>query len=62
MVNMAELSEKLLLLLSKTDEFDTLDLSLTLNTEHEKIVGAVKSLQCKGDVSFDCLITQKCCL
>ena len=47
---MAELAEKLLLTLSQSEQFDTLDLSSQLNIEHEKLVGAVKSLQSKGDV------------
>jgi phenylalanyl-tRNA synthetase alpha chain len=48
---MAELSAEVLSSLCKRDEIDTLTLSSLLNVEHEKIVGAVKSLQSKGDVS-----------
>jgi len=50
-INMAELLETLLGLLSDTNTFDTLDLIDKLNTEHDKIVGGVKSLQSRGDVS-----------
>jgi len=55
--NMAALSELLLTTLGKREEFDSLTLASELSVEHEKIVGAVKSLQAKGDV---CLIA-KCC-
>jgi len=48
---MAALAELLLTKLAESDEFDTLTLASELSTEHEKIVGAVKSLQSKGDVS-----------
>jgi len=47
---MAALSEVLLTTLTDREQFDTLTLSSELSTEHEKIVGAVKSLQSKGDV------------
>jgi len=47
---MAAVSE-LLTTLSKREEFDSLTLASELSVEHEKVVGAVKSLQGKGDVS-----------
>ena len=47
---MAVLAELLLTTLAKTGEFDSLTLASELSVEHEKIVGAVKSLQAKGDV------------
>jgi len=47
---MAALSELLLVTLSKREDFDSLTLASELSVEHEKIVGAVKSLQAKGDV------------
>ena len=49
-LNMAALSELLLTTLTNRETFDTLTLSSELSVEHEKIVGAVKSLQAKGDV------------
>ena len=48
---MAELGEKLLHLIAERDQVDTLDLAGELNIDHQKIVGAVKSLQSLGDVS-----------
>ena len=48
--NMAALAELLLTTLTKIEEFDSLILASELSVEHEKIVGAVKSLQAKGDV------------
>ena len=57
---MAELAERLLLILSKCDKLDTLDLPAQLNTEHEKVVGAVKSLQSRGDVSSLDVTTASC--
>jgi len=47
---MAALSELLLRTLIDREHFDTLALASELSTEHERIVGAVKSLQAKGDV------------
>jgi len=47
---MAALGELLLTNLSKRGEFDSLTLASELCIEHEKIVGAVKSLQTKADV------------
>jgi len=49
---MAALSELLLTTLTEREQFDTLALASELSTEHEKIVGAVKSLQAKGDVCY----------
>ena len=48
--NMAALSELLLTTLAKREEFESLTLASELSVEHEKIVGAVKSLQAKGNV------------
>jgi len=47
---MAALSELLLTTLAKREEFESLTLASELSVEHEKIVGAVKSLQAKGNV------------
>jgi len=49
---MAGLSELLLTTLEKSEEFDSVLLATELCIEHEKIVGAVKSLQAKGNVCF----------
>jgi len=55
---MAALVELLLTTLTKRAEFDSLTLASELCVEHEKIVGAVKSLQAKGDVR----LIIKCCI
>ena len=48
---MAELAETILQLIAERDQIDTLDVAKELNVDHQKIVGAVKSLQSLGDVS-----------
>ncbi|XP_075217209.1 phenylalanine--tRNA ligase alpha subunit [Lycorma delicatula] len=45
-----ELGEQILVYLDKVSEVDTLKLSHILSEDHQKIVGAVKSLQALGDV------------
>ncbi len=52
--SMADMNEKLLLLLAEREGFDTLELSKELNIDHQKVVGAVKSIQSLGDVSSTC--------
>ena len=47
---MAALTELLLTTLNYREHFDTLTVASELSTEHEKVVGAVKSLQSRGDV------------
>lgn len=49
-----ELGEKILLYLDKNNQVDTLDLAKYFNEEHQKIVGAVKSIQATGDRSYKC--------
>ena len=49
---MADINDSLLQLLNgRPDGFDTIDASAELKIDHQKIVGAVKSLQSLGDVS-----------
>ena len=48
---MADLGEKVLKCLADRDGFDTLDIAKELNVDHQKTVGAVKSLLALGDVS-----------
>ena len=50
---MAELGERLLQLIAERDQIDTLDVAKEINIDHQKIVGAVKSLQSLGDVSVN---------
>ena len=47
---MADLAESVLQYLDKNEKADTIDLAITLNEDHQKVVGAVKSLQAFGDV------------
>ena len=51
---MAELGGKLLQLIAERDQIDTIDVAKELRVDHQKIVGAVKSLQSLGDVSTAC--------
>jgi phenylalanyl-tRNA synthetase alpha chain len=46
------LSEKLLQYLDGHERVDTLHLAAVFNVDHQKIIGAVKSLQALGDVSI----------
>ena len=45
-----ELPEKILSLLSDLKSTDSLQLAEKLNEDHQKVVGAIKSLECLGDV------------
>lgn len=45
-----ELGEKILLHLSTHDNIDTLELAKLFSEDHQKIVGAVKSIQATGDL------------
>ena len=47
---MADL-EPFLRQLDQADAIDSVDLAKTLNVDHQKVVGAIKSIQCIGDVS-----------
>lgn len=47
---MAELSEKILKYLSDRDAVNTLDLATAFSEDHQKIVGALKSIQANGDL------------
>lgn len=47
---MAELSEKILQHLAKVDEVNTLDLATLFCDDHQKIIGALKSIQATGDL------------
>lgn len=49
-----ELSEKILEYLSKCDKVNSLDLSNVFQEDHQKVIGAVKSLQTIGNVSLFC--------
>lgn len=49
---MADLSQVVLTEVDKQGEIDTLKLSQSIKEDHQKIVGAVKSLQSLGDVRF----------
>ena len=45
-----ELPEKILAVLSESKSFDSLQLAQKFNEDHQKIVGAIKSLESLGDV------------
>lgn len=47
---MADLVESVLQHLAKNGAADTVDLAITLGEDHQKVVGAVKSLQAFGDI------------
>lgn len=47
-----ELMEKVLEYLAKHDEIDSLDLAKHFGVDHQRIIGAIKSLQAFDDVSF----------
>jgi hypothetical protein len=49
---MADLSQVVLTEVGKQGEIDTLQLAGSISEDHQKIVGAVKSLQSLGDVRF----------
>jgi hypothetical protein len=48
---MSDLSEKVLHYLDEHERVDTLHLAAHFNVDHQKVIGAVKSLQSLGDVS-----------
>ena len=52
---MADLGETVLNILADRDGFNTLDIAEELNVDHQKTVGAVKSLLALGDVSVHCI-------
>lgn len=58
-LNMAELTEKILLYLNKVDDVNTLDLAKDLGVDHQKIVGALKSIQAHGDLITADAVTSK---
>ena len=47
-----ELSQKILEYLSKRDEVNSLDLAKIFQEDHQKVIGAIKSLQAIGNVSI----------
>lgn len=47
----SDLSEKVLHYLDTHESVDTLHLAVLFNVDHQKVIGAVKSLQALGDVS-----------
>jgi phenylalanyl-tRNA synthetase alpha chain len=49
---MSDLSERLLLYLDGHERVDTLHLAALFKVDHQKVIGAVKSLQAVGDVSI----------
>lgn len=49
---MADYSEFILTEIDKVGEIDTLSFARKINVDHQKIVGAVKSLQTHSDVRF----------
>jgi hypothetical protein len=49
---MADLNEEILEYLSKNDMLDTLQYAKLRKLEHQKVIGAVKSLQTFEDVSY----------
>lgn len=46
----SELGEEILKILNCKNEIDTYDLSSLLKQDHQKVIGAVKSLQALGDL------------
>jgi phenylalanyl-tRNA synthetase alpha chain len=48
---MSDLSERLLWYLDANERVDTLHLAALFKVDHQKVIGAVKSLQAVGDVS-----------
>ena len=52
---MADLGETVLKILADRDGFNTLDIAKELNVDHQKTVGAMKSLLALGDVSIHCI-------
>jgi hypothetical protein len=58
----SDLSEKVLQYLDGLESIDTLHLAELLSVDHQKVVGAVKSLQALGDVSVAERIIFRSCL
>lgn len=54
-----ELAEKILQQLVKESTVDTLDLAKLFNEDHQKIIGALKSIQANGDLVAADAITHK---
>lgn len=46
----SDLGEEILKYLDGKGDIDTLDLANVLNQDHQKVIGAVKSLQALGDL------------
>ena len=59
---MADLAETILSLLADREGFNTLTLAQELGTDHQKVVGAIKSIQSQGDVSINSLSLDMCSL
>mgnify|MGYP007133251036 FL=1 len=49
---MADVVSAVLLYLSKNESIDSFELAKLLNEDHQKVVGAIKSIQSVGDVSL----------
>lgn len=47
---MSELTEKILQYLEKVNEVNTLNLAKLFGEDHQKIIGALKSIQANGDL------------
>lgn len=47
---MTDLCERILKYLAKIDEVSTLELAKILDEDHQKVVGALKSIQASGDL------------
>lgn len=47
---MSQLSEKILKYLSENDTVNTLTLAKLFNEDHQKVIGALKSIQANGDL------------
>lgn len=47
---MTELSDRILKYLSKIDEISTLELAKIFDEDHQKVIGALKSIQASGNL------------
>lgn len=56
---MADLVEKILRYLNKIDDVNTLDLAKDFNEDHQKIIGALKSIQANGELVIADPVTNK---
>jgi len=56
---MSELAEKILVFLDKTSSSTSVDLAAQFGEDHQKIVGAIKSLESLGDVVSASIVTVK---